>query len=74
MIRYAHAVLVKVDDSERPALQQDARFFYPAYLGPFCWLGLDLDAAEVDWDEVGELIDASFRLQAPARLVRRLDA
>ena len=44
MIRYAHALLVKVDDSERPALQQDARFFYPAYLGPFGWLGLDFDA------------------------------
>ena len=73
MIRYAHALLVKVDDSERPALQQDPRFLHPAYLGPFGWLGLDFDAAEVDWDEVGELIDASFRLQAPARLVRRLD-
>jgi hypothetical protein len=73
MIRYARALLVKVDDSERPALQQDARFFYPAYLGPYGWLGLDFDATKVDWDEVGELIDASFRLQAPARLVRRLD-
>lgn len=28
MIRYAHALLVKVDDSEREALQQDHRFFY----------------------------------------------
>ena len=73
MIRYAHALLIKVDDSEREALAQDARFFLPAYLGPYGWLGLDLDAAEIDWTEVAELIDASFRLQAPARLVRRLD-
>ena len=73
MLRYAHALLIKVDDSERPALQQDPRFFHPAYLGPFGWLGLDFDAAEVDWAEVAELVDASFRLQAPARLVRRLD-
>lgn len=73
MFRYAHAVLVKVDDAERPALQQDPRFFHPAYLGPFGWLGLDFDAADVDWAEVAELVDASFRLQAPARLVRRLD-
>ena len=71
--RYEHAVLVKVDDSERTALQQDRRFFFPAYLGPFGWLGLDFDAAPVDWAEVGELIDASFRLQAPLRLVRLLD-
>lgn len=71
--RYDHALLIKVDDSERTALQQDRRFFFPAYLGPFGWLGLDLDAAEVDWDEVTELVDASFRLQAPARLIRLLD-
>ncbi|NTY62012.1 MmcQ/YjbR family DNA-binding protein [Mycolicibacterium sphagni] len=71
--RYEHALLIKVDDSERQALQQDPRFFYPAYLGPYGWLGLDFDAAKVDWAEVAELVDASFRLQAPAGLVRRLD-
>ncbi|PND57922.1 phosphoribosylglycinamide formyltransferase [Mycobacterium sp. ENV421] len=73
MIRYAHALLIKVDDSEREALQQDTRFFFPAYLGPYGWLGLDFDAAEIDWTEVAELIDASFRLQAPARLIKQLD-
>lgn len=72
--RYDHALLIKVDDSERQALQQDPRFFYPAYLGPYGWLGLDFDAAKVDWDEVAELVDASFRLQAPARLIRQLDS
>lgn len=73
MLSYPHALLVKVDDSERRAFQQDRRFFYPAYLGPSGWLGLDFGAAPVDWDEVGELIDASFRLTATQRLVRRLD-
>jgi len=70
---YPHSVLVKVDDAERPALQHDQRFFCPAYLGPHGWLGLDFIAAEVDWDEVGELVDASFRLVAPKRLIRILD-
>ncbi len=74
MTRYDHALLIKVDNSERQALQQDPRFFFPAYLGPFGWLGLDFDAAEIDWAEVTELVDASFRLQAPARLVRLLDS
>ncbi|MCV7176426.1 MmcQ/YjbR family DNA-binding protein [Mycolicibacterium sphagni] len=74
MTRYNHALLVKVDDSERVALEQDERFFYPAYLGPYGWMGLDLDAATIDWAEVAELVDASFRLQAPARLVRLLDS
>jgi len=73
-ISYPQSVMVKVDDSERLALQQDARFFYPAYLGPSGWLGLDLTAAkDIDWDEVGELIDASFRIVAPAKLIRQLD-
>lgn len=74
MTRYNHALLVKVDDSERVALEQDERFFYPAYLGPYGWMGLDFDAATIDWAEVAELVDASFRLQAPARLVRLLDS
>jgi hypothetical protein len=70
---FPHSLIVKVDDSERVALQQDSRFFHPAYLGPSGWLGLDLTAAEVDWGEVAELLDASFRLIAPKRLIRLLD-
>lgn len=73
-LQYPRSVLVKVDDSDRQALQQDARFFYPAYLGPAGWLGLDLTAAKkIDWDEVRELVDASFRLTAPAKAIRQLD-
>lgn len=72
-IRYPHAALVKVDDSERRALEQDRRFFLPAYLGPYGWLGLDFTAAKVDWDEVAELVDASFRMVATKKLIRQLD-
>jgi predicted DNA-binding protein (MmcQ/YjbR family) len=46
------------------------RFFEPAYLWPHGWLALDLDGA-TDWDEVAELLDASFRATAPRRLSRR---
>jgi predicted DNA-binding protein (MmcQ/YjbR family) len=70
---YPHSILVKVDDSDRQALHQDARFFVPAYLGPSGWLGLDLAAAAVDWGEVRELIDASYRMVAAKRLIKRLD-
>lgn len=73
MVPYPHSLLVKVDGSERLALAQDNRFFSPMYFAPSGWLGLDLAAAPVDWAEVGELVDASFRLTAPARLVRLLD-
>ena len=73
MIPYPSSLLVKVDDSDRRALEADARFFFPAYMGPFGWLGLDLTAAAVDWAEVRELVDASFRLIAAKKLIRQLD-
>lgn len=69
-----HCVIVKVEDSDRAALRDDPRFFLPAYLGASGWLGLDFTRAVVDWTEVRELIDASYRLVAPRRLVRALDA
>ena len=40
----------------------------------FGWLGLDFTARQkIDWDEVRELIDASFRLIAPKKLIKQLD-
>jgi hypothetical protein len=73
-VQYPHSILVKVDDSDRRALEKDGRFFYPAYMGPSGWLGLDLSAKKrIDWDEVGELIDASFRMTAAKKLIRQLD-
>ncbi|MGB0435813.1 MAG: MmcQ/YjbR family DNA-binding protein [Mycobacterium sp.] len=77
-VQYPHSVLIKVDDSDRTALEQDTRFFYPAYLGPFGWLGLDFAAkkfaaAKVDWVEVAELVDSSFRLVAPKKSIKQLD-
>lgn len=71
--QFPYCVLVKVDDSDRRALEQDRRFFYPAYLGPFGWLGLDFTAAPVDWTEVTELVDASYRRVASKKLIRQLD-
>ncbi len=73
MIPYPSSLLIKVDDSDRRALEADRRFFFPAYMGPFGWLGLDLTAAQVDWAEVRELVDASFRLIAAKKLIRQLD-
>jgi hypothetical protein len=72
--QFPYSLLVKVDDSDRRALEQDTRFFFPAYLGPFGWLGLDFTATKkVDWDEVRELVDASFRMVAAKKLIRLLD-
>lgn len=71
--QYPRSLLVKVPDAEHAALSEDDRFFVPAYYGPAGWLGLDLDAAPVDWQEVAELLDASYREVAGPRLVTRLD-
>ena len=72
--RYPRSVLVQVPVAERAALEQDERFFVPAYYGPAGWLGLDLEAGPVDWQEVAELVDASYREVSGPRLVARLDA
>jgi hypothetical protein len=71
------SLLFLPDQAERDALVQDERFFVPAYLGPSGWLGLTFhgfEVDEVDWDEVGELVDMSYRNTAPAGLVAALDA
>lgn len=70
---YPHSILVKVDESDRKAFEQDSRFYYPAYMGPSGWLGLDFTAAKVDWNEVRELVDASFRMVATKKLIKQLD-
>jgi predicted DNA-binding protein (MmcQ/YjbR family) len=58
-VQHPHALLILPEADERPALEQDQRSFVPAYLGPSGWLGIDLDEA-TDWDEVAELLDASY--------------
>jgi predicted DNA-binding protein (MmcQ/YjbR family) len=49
------------------------RFFVPPYLGPRGWIGLRLDVGPVDWDEVAEVVEESYRMTAPKRLTAQLD-
>jgi len=72
-VQHPHSIVVQPDPADRPALLEDPRVWIPAYLGPSGWIGVDLDE-DGDWDEVVELLDASFRLTAPRRLVGELDA
>ena len=66
-------LLVLPDPDDGDALAQDPRTWVPAYLGPSGWLGIDLDRSDTDWDEVAELLDASYRRVARATLLARLD-
>lgn len=48
------------------------RFFVPDYTGSKGWVGAWLDV-EQDWEELAELIEESYRMIAPKRLVARLE-
>ena len=67
-------MIYKPDPEDRLALLDDQRFYVPPYYGPSGWLALDFQAADVDWDEVGELVDASYRQIALKRMLQALDA
>jgi hypothetical protein len=66
------ALTCKAAPSENQELvaSEPNRFFIPAYLGPRGWVGLYLDLAQIDWDEVLELVRDSYLLIAPKRLGR----
>ncbi len=68
------SILFLPEEDTRRALDQDPRFFVPGYLGPKGWRGPDFSAGPVDWQEVAELVDESYRNTAPRRQVSELDA
>lgn len=70
--RHDSALLFRPDPDDDPALRQDPRVWEPAYLWPHGFLALDLGES-TDWEEIAELLDASYRATAPRRLVARLD-
>jgi len=49
-----------------------ARYFVPPYVGHHGWVGHYLDV-EVDWQQLADLIEESYRMTAPKRLSRLLD-
>lgn len=71
-VQHPQSLVVQSDPDDRHALLEEPRVFLPAYLAPSGWIGVDLDS-DTDWAEIAELIDASYRLTAPKRLVAELD-
>jgi hypothetical protein len=54
------------------ARRHPERFYIPSYTGPRGWVALRLDRPDLDWAELAELVETSYRLIAPRGLVARL--
>ncbi len=70
------ALLVKTDGpDELNALVelQPESYFRPQYYGSAGWIGVILNRPEVDWDQVADWLQRSWRAVAPSRLTRLLD-
>jgi predicted DNA-binding protein (MmcQ/YjbR family) len=50
---------------------QPERFYVPPYVGHRGWVGMRLSGAR-DWRQVADLVEESYRLTAPKRLVALL--
>lgn len=74
---FDQSLVFTVDDDERLALEQHPLIFTPMYWGPSGWLGYDLSGDEkgaIDWGEVAELVEDSFRLTANKTQIQAFDA
>ncbi|HZQ99100.1 MAG TPA: MmcQ/YjbR family DNA-binding protein [Chloroflexota bacterium] len=49
------------------------RFFRPPYVGHHGWVGIWIDRDDVDWPHAADLVEESYRMSAPKRLVKQLD-
>lgn len=71
------AVLCKTSgqDELQALIERDPETFYrPAYYGASGWVGIVLNRAEVDWDQVEHWLRRSWQAVAPKRLTSLLDA
>jgi hypothetical protein len=50
------------------------KFYLPAYVGPRGWVGLRLDRGKIDWEEVRDLVIASYLQVAPKRLASQVES
>jgi predicted DNA-binding protein (MmcQ/YjbR family) len=64
------AIAVKVGIAAQGIFLEDPRFYRTPYIGKHGWISLRADstgpAAEIDWEEVEELIKGSYELAARA--------
>jgi len=71
------SLLVKtgsMDELEDLVEAQPEAYHKPAYYGASGWIGLILNRPGVDWDNVAEWLERSWRAVAPPRLTRLMSA
>lgn len=71
-VAHPQSVMLYGDLAGQAALRERADSWVPAYLGVSGWTGVDF-GPDTDWDEIADLIEESYRVTAPARLVAELD-
>jgi predicted DNA-binding protein (MmcQ/YjbR family) len=59
------------ENVDRAGAQPDL-YYLPAYIGHRGWFGMRLDRGTVDWREVKNILELSYRLVAPKSLVKNL--
>ncbi len=70
------ALLAKTSGTDEMAdlvARDPETFFRPAYYGASGWIGIILNRAGVDWDQVEYWVQRSWRAAAPKRLTVLLD-
>ena len=64
----------ELGENQDRARRDPEHYYLPAYIGSRGWFGLRLDRGRVDWREVANVVERSYRLTAPKTLLARLDA
>lgn len=72
-VEHPTSIIVVPDPDDLVALREHPQVWVPMYLGVSGWIGFDI-TDDTDWDEVAELLDASYRATATKTLVRELDS
>ena len=72
---WRHGVWLKAAPGNQALMVRDRpnRFFVPPYVGPFGWIGVWLDK-NAPWEEIELLVEESWRLVAPKKLLTAYDA
>jgi predicted DNA-binding protein (MmcQ/YjbR family) len=63
------SLAVKVGRERQARFLAEPRFFRTPYVGRYGWVSLRIASTDLDWDEVKSLVEGSYRLIAPKRLV-----